>query len=81
MQPNFYEIKAVAKKNLKTRWPEAIAAVGILIAVSCFDALFQAILMTIFKVDAVWTPFSPTELPSYSIAAGVAITVFSAIYN
>lgn len=81
MQPNFYEIKAVAKKNLKTRWPEAIAAVGILIAVACLDALFQSVLMTIFKVDAVWTPFSPTELPSYSIAAGVAITVFSAIYN
>lgn len=81
MQPNFYEIKAVAKKNLKNRWPEAIAAVAILITVACLDTLFQSVLMTIFKVDAVWTPFSPTNIPSYSIAAGVAITIFSAIYN
>lgn len=81
MQPNFYEIKAVAKKNLKNRWPEAIATIAILITVSCLDALFQSVLMTIFKVDAVWSPFSPTDIPSYSIAAGVAITFFSAIYN
>ncbi len=81
MQPDFYEIKAVAKKNLKSRWPEAIAAIAILISVACLDTLFQSSLMTIFKVDAVWSPFSPTNLPSYSIAAGVAITLLSAIYN
>lgn len=81
MQPTFTEIKSAARSSLKKRWPEAFAAVALLIAVVLLDMLSQNVLMTIFKVEAVWSFFAPTTLPRYNIAASVCISVFSAAFE
>ncbi len=80
-QPTFSEIKSAAKKALKHRWGEAIAVSLIVLGTALLDIIMQALLMTIFKVDAVWSPFTPTSVPFYSIVASNCITVFSAIFS
>ena len=80
MQPDFKEIKLAAKSSLKSRWAEAISlSLGVAILM-LLDLFFQEILMTIFKVDAVWSLVEPTTLPNYSAIPSVCITVFSAVY-
>ncbi len=81
MQPSYLEIKKAALKSLKNRWPEAIAASVTFIAVAMLDTFFQYILMLIFKVDAVWSPFSPTTMPLYNTVFSIGITLFSACYT
>lgn len=81
MQPTFTEIKKAALSALKNRWPEAIFAVTIFLSVALLDTLMQFVLMSIFKVDAVWSPFTPTTIPFYNIIASVCITVFSAVFS
>ncbi len=82
MQPTFREIKSVAKSSLKQHWPEAIAVALVYIATTLLNSFTQSILMTILKVDAVWSPLTPTDVPiSYSQLASLGITVFSAIFS
>lgn len=81
MQPTFTEIKSAAKSALKRRWPEAITAVTLLIAVILLDMLCQSVLMTVFKVETVWSLITPTTLPKYSIVASICISIFSAAFE
>ncbi len=81
MQPTFSEIKRAARSSLKHRWPEAITVSVVLIATSFLNTYMQYILMSLFKVKQVWTPFSPTELPLYNQVASVSITLFSAVFS
>lgn len=81
MQPTFTEIKKAALSSLKSRWPEAIAAAISLVSVALLDTLMQMTLMSILKVDAVWSPFIPTSVPLYNAVASVGITVFSAVFS
>ena len=81
MQPTYTEIKKASLSALKNRWPEAIVASATIVSVALLDTLMQLILMSIFKVDAVWSPFSPTIIPIYNIIASICITIFSAIFS
>ena len=80
-QPSFSEIKKAAKNSLKHRWTEAIAVSLVLLATSLLDTVMQITLQTIFKVDTVWSPFTPTSVPFNSVIASVGITLFSAIFT
>ncbi len=81
MQPTFAEIKSAAKKALSSRWPEAIILLASLLAVCLLNTLSQMLLMNIFKVDAVWSPLLPADIPSLSVIASIGITVFSAVFS
>lgn len=81
MQPTFTEVKKAALSSLKCRWPEAIIASAAFLSVSLLNTLIQIILMSMLKVDAVWSPFSPTSIPVHNIIASVGITVFSAVFS
>jgi uncharacterized membrane protein len=81
MQPTFQEIKLAAKSSLKHRWPEAIAVTVVFLATALLNLVMQSALMTIFKVDNVWSPFSPTDVPFHNIVAGFCITIFSAVFS
>ena len=81
MQPTFSEIKKAARGALKHRWPEAIIVSVVLIATLMLNTFMQLMLMSIFKVKEVWTPFTPTDLPLYSQFASVGITLFSAVFS
>ena len=81
MQPTFSEIKKAARGALKHRWPEAIIVSVVLIATLLLNTFMQYMLMSIFKVKEVWTPFTPTDLPIYSQFASVGITLFSAVFS
>lgn len=81
IEPTYTDIKSAGLKCLKGRWPEAIVAAVTFIAVAMLDTFFQYILMLIFKVDAVWSPFAPTTAPTYNMILSIAITLFSAIFT
>lgn len=81
MQPTFTEIKYAARSSLKHRWPEAMAVSLVFIATSLLNVLTQYMLMTVFKVKDVWTPFTPTDVPMYSQMASIGITLFSAVFS
>lgn len=81
MQPTFSEIKYAAKASMKHRWAEGIAVSLVFVATALLDILMQYMLMVILKVTDVWSPFTPTDLPSYSVVASVGITVFSALFS
>ncbi len=81
MQPTFSEIKKAARGALKHRWPEAIIVSVVLIATLMLNTFMQYMLMSIFKVKEVWTPFTPTDLPLYSQFASAGITLFSAVFS
>ena len=81
MQPTFSEIKKAARGALKHCWPEAIIVSVVLIATLMLNTFMQLMLMSIFKVKEVWTPFTPTDLPLYSQFASVGITLFSAVFS
>ncbi len=81
MQPTFAEIKYAAKASMKHRWAEGIAVSFVFAATALLDILMQYMLMVIFKVTNVWSPFTPTDLPLYSVVASVGITVFSALFS
>ncbi|MBO5913428.1 MAG: hypothetical protein J6Q76_08165 [Clostridia bacterium] len=80
-KPTFSEIKSAAKGTLKHRWTEGIAVSLVLLATSLLNMVMQAALQTIFKVDTVWSPMSPTDVPLHSVIASVGITLFSAIFT
>ena len=81
MRPTFGDIKTTALSSLKGRWSEAIAASMILVAVSLLNSFLQTILMQVFKVDAIWTFYSPMELPEYNTVASICISLFSALFS
>ena len=81
MQPTFTEIKYAAKKALKHRWAEAIAVSMVFLATALLDIMIQVMLMTILKVNTVWTPFTPTEAPVSNTIASICITAFSGIFS
>ena len=82
MQPTFREIKATAKASLKQHWSEAIAVSLVYLATTLLNTFTQSILMTILKVDQIWSPLAPTGVPiSLNQLAGMGITVFSAIFS
>ena len=81
MQPTFSEIKKAARGALKHRWPEAIVISVVLIATVLLNTFMQYMLMSIFKVKEVWTPFTPTDLPLISQLASIGITLFSAVFS
>ena len=81
MSSTFGSIKSSALSSLKGRWCEAIAASMALVSVSLLNSFLQAILMGIFKVDAIWTFYSPTVLPQYNTIASVLISVFSSLFS
>lgn len=81
MQPTFSQIKSKAKESLKSRWPAAVAISAVLLSMWLLDIILEYILMSVFRVDAVWTVIDPTTLPHYSIVASICITVFSAVYG
>lgn len=81
MRPTFGDIKTKALSSLKGRWSEAIAASMILVAVSLLNSFLQTILMQVFKVDAIWTFYSPMELPKYNTVASICISLFSALFS
>ena len=81
MQPTFYEIKKAAKNALSSRWPEAILVFASLLAVSLLNSVSQAILMHLFRVPALGSPFAPAELPKLSVIASIGITLFSALFS
>ena len=81
MQPTFTQIKKTALGKLKARWPEAMLVSVSLLAVCLLDMVMQSILMTMFKVGAVWSPFSPTTLPKLSVIASIGISVFSSLFT
>ncbi len=81
MQPTFSEIKKAARSALKHRWPEAIVVSVVLMATLTLNTFMQLMLMSIFKVKEVWTPFTPTDLPLYSQFASIGITLFSAVFS
>lgn len=81
MQPTFSQLKSKAKESLKSKWPVAVAITAVLLSIGLLDILFEYILMSVFRVDAVWTVVDPTTLPHYSIVASFCITVFSAVYG
>ncbi len=80
-QPTLTEMKGAAKKSLKHRWGEAIAVSLALLATVLLDTVMQSALQIIFKVDTVWSPISPTDVPLYSIIASIGITFFSAVFT
>lgn len=81
MQPTFMQLKSKAKESLKGKWSVAIAASMTLVALSLLDIILQYILMSVFRVDAVWSVVEPTTVPHYSRIAGYGITVFSSLYS
>lgn len=81
LQPTFSEIKIAAKNSLRHRWPEAIAVTLVFLSTALLNVVMQSALMTIFKVDNVWSPFSPTDVPIHNIVAGNCITIFSAVFS
>lgn len=81
MRPTFGKIKSCAANALKGRWAEAVIASASLVSVSLLNSFLQAILMRIFKVDAIWTFYSPTALPQYNTTASVCISLFSALFS
>lgn len=81
MQPAFHEIKNAAKTALKHRWAEAVAVTLLLLGTILLNSVCQWSLMNIFKVDEVWSPFSPTAMPTYNRLAGLGLTLFSAIFS
>ena len=81
MQPTFSQLKSKAKESLKSRWPAAVAITAVLLSIGLLDVILEYILMSVFRVDAVWTVIDPTTLPHYSIVASFCITVFSAVYG
>ena len=81
MRPTFGGIKSCATNALKGRWAEAVIASASLVSVSLLNSFLQAILMQIFKVDAIWTFYSPTALPQYNTVASVCISLFSALFS
>ncbi len=81
MQPTFSQLKSKAKESLKSRWPVAVAISAVLLSMWLLDIILEYILMSVFRVDAVWTVIDPTTLPHYSIVASLCITVFSAVYG
>ena len=80
-KPTFSEIKSAAKSTLKHRWAEGIAISLVLLATTFLNIIMQFALQTIFKVDTVWSPVLPTEIPLHSVVASVGITLFSAIFT
>ncbi len=81
LQPTFSEIKTAAKNSLRHRWSQAIAVTLVFLSTALLNIVMQSALMTIFKVDNVWSPFSPTDVPLHNIVAGNCITVFSAVFS
>lgn len=81
MQPTFTKIKRSALNAIKDKWPEAMLVSVSFLAVCLLNTVAQGVLMQMFKVDAVWSPFSPTSLPDISVIASVSITVFSSLYT
>ncbi|MBO5746270.1 MAG: DUF975 family protein [Clostridia bacterium] len=81
MQPTFQEIKSAAKTALKHRWSEAIAATMLLLVTVSLNTVMQLVLMNIFKVDEVWSPFSPTAAPDHNQLAAAGLTLFSAAFT
>lgn len=81
MQPTFYEIKKASRNALSTRWPEAILVFVSLCAVSILNSASSAVLMHLFKVESVWSPFSPADLPKLSVVASISITCFSSLFS
>ena len=81
MQPTFTKIKNDARNILKGRWPEAMLVSVSFLAVCLLNTIAQGVLMQLFKVNAVWSPFSPTNLPDLSIIASIGITIFSSLYT
>lgn len=80
-QPTFTEMKNAAKSSLKHRWAEAIAVSLVFLATALLNTVMQAALQIIFKVDTVWSPITPTNVPINSIIASISITLFSAIFS
>lgn len=81
MQHTFKQIKDKAKETLRGNWPMAVAITATVLSLLLLDIILQYILMTVFRVDAVWSVISPTTLPHYSMVAGFGITAFSAAYS
>lgn len=81
MQPTFAEIKYAAKTSMKHRWTQGIAVSFVFVATALLDILMQYMLMVIFKVTNVWSPFTPTDLPLYSVVASVGTTIFSCLFS
>lgn len=81
MQPTSYEIKKAAKNALSSRWPEAILVFVSFISVCLLNIYSQALLMSVFKVESVWSPLYPAELPKLNVIASIGITVFSALFS
>lgn len=80
-QPTFSEMKKAAKGSLKHRWTEAISVSLVILATALLNMVMQAALQTIFKVDTVWSPMSPTNVPLHSVIASIGITLFSAVFT
>ncbi len=81
MQTTLAQLKRNAKESLKGKWLMAVAVTMTVLSLSLLDVIFQHILMSVFRVDAVWSMLEPTTLPHYSRIAGFGITVFSAVYG
>lgn len=81
MQPTFTEIKKAGRIALKNRWPEAILVSMILVGVLVLDTVMQFVLMSILRVDAVWTPIVTETVTLLEVAVSCGITLFSAIFS
>ncbi len=81
LQPSFPEMKSAAKRALKNRWAEAIVVSLVFLSASLLDSVMQAVLMTILKVDTVWSILNPTGVATVSVLASNAITLFSAVFS
>lgn len=81
MQPTFTDIKKAGKLALKNRWPEAILVSMILVGVLVLDTVMQYVLMSILKVDAVWTPIVTETVTLLEVLVSCGITGFSAFFG
>lgn len=78
MQPTFSEIKSAGRSALRHRWPEAIAVSLIYMTTVLLNGIVQRLLMTVFKLTAIWSPFSATDISTVDKTASVGIALFSA---
>lgn len=80
MQPTFTEIKKAGLKALKNRWPQAIMVSLVLLTVIVLDLAMQYVLMTILRVDSVWTPVVTETITLVEVLIGCVITGFSSVF-
>ena len=81
MRPTFYEIKKASRNALRTRWPEAVLVVLAFCIISLVNSISQALLMHLFRLGALWSPFSDNSLPALNLIASISITLLSALFS